>query len=136
MARILLVDDEKIARTLYGDYLKAGGHEVIAIGSAAEAKETLSRERFDAVVTDLILPDESGMAVLQFVKETTPNVEVIVITALDKVNPAVRAIKSGAAEYLVKPVTPEALQHSVTRALATRRLVDENESLRQYVILL
>src|SRR5215217_2494280 len=136
MARILLVDDEKIARTLYGDYLTAVGHTVTAVATLHEARQALAADRFDAVVTDLILPGGDGMEVLRHVREFHPGVEVIVITALDKVAPAVRAIKSGAAEYLVKPVAPEALQHAVARALSARTLLRENESLRRYVELL
>jgi diguanylate cyclase (GGDEF)-like protein len=76
------------------------------------------------------------MEVLRHVRERHPGVEVVVITALEKVDPAVRAIKSGAAEYLVKPVAPEALQHAVRRALTTRDLLQENASLRRHVALL
>lgn len=136
MARILLVDDEKVARTLYGEYLTAAGHSVSSVTRLSEARTALAAQRFDAVVTDLILPEGDGMEVLRHVKERHSNVEVIVITALDKVDPAVRAIKSGAAEYLVKPVPPEVLQHAVQRALATRELLRENVALRQYVSLL
>ncbi|NVJ04853.1 diguanylate cyclase [Myxococcus sp. AM001] len=136
MARILLVDDEKIARTLYGDYLTAVGHAVTAVGTLQEAKEALAGDRFDAVVTDLILPGGDGMEVLRHVREHHPGVEVVVITGLEKVDPAVRAIKSGAAEYLVKPVAPEALQHAVRRALTTRDLMQENASLRRHVAML
>ncbi|MBN1205652.1 MAG: diguanylate cyclase [Myxococcaceae bacterium] len=136
MARILLVDDEKMARTLYGDYLRAAGHTVTAVGRFEEVQEALGAAAYDAVVTDLILPGADGMEVLRFTKERYPGIEVVVITGLDKVDPAVRAIKSGAAEYLVKPVAPEALQHAVRRALTTRDLLRENASLRQYVALL
>ena len=136
MARILLVDDEKVARALYGDFLAAEGHEVVAVGSLAEARTALSRQGFEIVVTDLLLPDEDGMEVLRYTKESFPDVEVIVITALDKVSPAVRAIKSGAAEYLVKPVAPEMLHHAISRTLTARKLFRENASLREYVTLL
>ncbi|HZH02585.1 MAG TPA: diguanylate cyclase [Myxococcaceae bacterium] len=136
MARVLLVDDEKVARAMYGDYLVGAGHEVQAVGSIEEAKTSLSRVPYDVVVTDLLLPEGDGMEVLRHVKENYPGAEVLVITALDKVDPAVRAIKSGAAEYLVKPVAPEALQHAVSRALTTRQLLRENASLREHVTLL
>lgn len=136
MARILLVDDEKVARALYGDYLTGAGHEVLAVASSKEAKAALSAKRFDLLVTDLILPDEDGLDVLRYVKEHHPGIEVIVITALDKVDPAVRAIKSGAAEYLVKPVSPDALALAVNRALTTRQLLFENAQLRRDVELL
>ena len=136
MARLLLVDDEKIARSLYGDYLRRAGHDVTAVTALAEARLALRQERYDVVVTDLVLPQGDGMEVLRHIKEHHPGIEVVVITGLDKVDPAVRAIKSGAAEYLVKPVAPEVLQHAVTRALATRELLHENAALRRHVSLL
>lgn len=136
MARILLVDDEKVSRALYSDYLAGAGHQVTAVDNLEQAKRALAGGGYDAVVTDLILPGGDGMEILQYAKEKHPGIEVIVITALNKVDPAVRAIKSGAAEYLVKPVAPEALQHAVMRALTTRQLLRENEQLRRDVELL
>ncbi len=136
MARILLVDDEKVSRALYGDYLAGAGHTVTSVSTLAAAKDALAETRYDAVITDLILPGGNGMEVLQHVRQNHPGIEVVVITALDKVDPAVRAIKSGAAEYLVKPVSPEALEHAVSRALGTRQLLRENEQLRGHVQLL
>ena len=117
MATILLVDDEKVARTVYGDYLTEAGHAVTRVSSVAEAKAALALHPVDLVITDLILPSGHGMDVLQHTKDRYPSVEVLVITALDEVDPAVRAIKSGAAEYLVKPVNPEALTHGPYAAL-------------------
>ncbi len=136
MAHILLVDDEKVARALYGDFLTGAGHLVTSVGTSAEAREALLRQKFDLVVTDLILPQSDGMELLQFVKMEHPDVEVIVITALDKVDPAVRAIKFGASDYLVKPINPETLAHAVTRALTNRSVLTENVELRRYVALL
>ena len=136
MARILLVDDDTLARTLYGDYLTAAGHSVTAVPDLERAQRALAADRFDAVVTDLILPGGDGMEILRYARERYPGIEVVVLTGLDKVDPAVRAIKSGAAEYLVKPVAPEALAHAVRRALNTRALLAENASLRRHVALL
>ncbi len=135
MARVLLVDDEKVARAVYGDYLAAAGHQVRAVSGVNEARAALALEAFDIVVTDLILAQGDGMEVLRHTKERYPDVAVVLITALDKVGPAVRAIKSGAAEYLVKPVRAETLRHAVSRALATRQLLQENAALRRHVAL-
>jgi len=136
MSRVLLVDDEKVARAVYGDALVAAGHDVTAVASIAEAKEALGARGIDVVVTDLLLPGGDGMEILQRAKEIDGSIEVVVITALDKVGPAVRAIKGGAAEYLVKPVAPENLQRAISRALTTRALLRENASLRAHVGLL
>lgn len=131
MARVLLVDDDPVARAVYGDVLDGGGHRVTQVGDADAARSALGDASFDAVITDLLLPQSDGMELLRHIKERYASVEVIVITALDKVDPAVRAIKSGAAEYLVKPVAPEALLHAVSRALTTRSLLEENATLRR-----
>ncbi|MBL9039216.1 MAG: diguanylate cyclase [Archangium sp.] len=136
MALILLVDDEKVARTLYADFLTGAGHQVVAVVSVAEARVALQRQHFDLVVTDLLMPETDGLELLQYVKITFPDIEVLVITALDKVEPAVRAIKSGASDYLVKPVSPEALSNATTRALTQHTLLRENVTLRRHVTLL
>ena len=136
MPRILLVDDEKVARALYGDHLRAAGHSVDTAGGVAEARQALRDARYDVLVTDLILPDGDGLEILTHTREVHPGIEVVVITGVERVEPAVRAIKSGAAEYLIKPVPAEALQHAVFRALATRTLLRENASLRHHVELL
>lgn len=136
MASILLVDDEKVARALYSDFLTGAGHDVSAVGSSAEAREAMGKAPFDLLVTDLILPQSDGMELLQHVKTTWSGTEVLVITALDKVEPAVRAIKAGATDYLVKPIAPEVLAHAVSRALAQRTLLKENEELRRHVSML
>jgi len=130
---VLLVDDERFARTVYADYLRAAGYEVEVAADAEAALQILSRRKFDLLLTDVILPGSSGLDLLAAAKQADPNIEVVVITALDKVDPAVRAMKSGASDYLVKPVTPEALQHSVHRSLATRTLLAENMALRAHL---
>jgi DNA-binding NtrC family response regulator len=74
------------------------------------------------LLTDVILPGaKDGIELLDHAKQLDPNVGVIVITALEKVDPAVRAMKSGASDYLVKPVTPETLQAAVQRACPCAR---------------
>jgi diguanylate cyclase (GGDEF)-like protein len=131
---VLLVDDERFARTLYSDYLRAAGHDVEVADSSESALVLLAYRRFDVLVTDVILPGEkNGLELLDAAKQIDPNIGVVVITALDEVAPAVRAIRSGATDYLVKPVTPEALQLAVQRCLATRELLAENLSLRAHI---
>lgn len=133
--RILIVDDDRLARQLYAEYLAEAGYAVQAAADALEASQALATGAFDVVVTDLILPDQDGLSVLAEAKRRDPGVEVIVITAVERVEPAVRAIKSGAADYLVKPVPRESLQLSVSRCLATRHLLQENALLRQHLAL-
>lgn len=128
---VLLVDDERFARTVYSDYLRGAGYEVEVADGAEAALVLLAYRRFDVLLTDVILPgSRDGLELLDAAKQLDPNIGVIVITALDKVDPAVRAMRSGASDYLVKPVTPEGLQIAVQRCLATRVLLAENQALR------
>jgi diguanylate cyclase (GGDEF)-like protein len=131
--RVLLVDDENFSRRLYGDYLTRSGFEVETVASAEAALDAAAIRHFDVVVTDLIMPGMDGMAVLAELRRRNSEVGVIVITALDEVGPAVRAIQSGAQDYLIKPIAAEALQLAVSRCLATRRLLQENVALRRHV---
>ena len=106
---VLLVDDELFARTVYSYYLRAAGFDVAVAADAEAALVALRARRFDVLVADVILPGSSGLDLLGAAKQLDPNLEVVMITALDKVDPAVRAMKSGASDYLIKPVRPEAL---------------------------
>jgi diguanylate cyclase (GGDEF)-like protein len=131
---VLLVDDERFARTVYSDYLRAAGYDVEVADGAESALVQLAYRRFDVLLTDIILPGaKDGLELLDAAKQLDPSIGVIVITALDKVDPAVRAMKAGASDYLVKPVTPEALQVSVQRCLSMKELLAENQSLREYL---
>jgi two-component system cell cycle response regulator len=131
---VLLVDDERFARTVYSDYLRAAGYDVEVADGAESALAILAQRRFDVLLTDVILPGaKDGLELLDHAKQLDPNVGVIVITALDKVDPAVRAMRSGASDYLVKPVTPETLQLAVQRCLSTRALLAENQALRGHL---
>ncbi|HEU4382341.1 MAG TPA: diguanylate cyclase [Anaeromyxobacteraceae bacterium] len=132
---VLLVDDERFARTVYSDYLRAAGFEVETAEGGEAALHLLRRRTFDVMVTDVIMPGADGLALLGDAKQIDPDMEVVVITHLDRVEPAVRAMKSGASDYLVKPVSPEALQLAVQRALSTRALLAENKALRSHLVL-
>jgi diguanylate cyclase (GGDEF)-like protein len=131
---VLLVDDERFARTVYSDYLRAAGYEVEVADGSEAALGILRQKKFDVLLTDLILPGaRDGLELLDLAKQLDPNVGIIVITALDKVGPAVRAMKSGASDYLVKPVTPETLHLAVQRCISTRSLLAENLALRGHL---
>ncbi|MGA8891665.1 MAG: diguanylate cyclase [Anaeromyxobacteraceae bacterium] len=132
-ASVLLVDDERFARTLYADYLRAAGYAVEVAEDAPAAVKLLEARRFDVLLTDIVMPGGDGLQLLADAKRLDPDVQVVVITALDRVDPAVRAMRAGASDYLVKPVTPEALQLSVQRSLSTRALLAENSALRGHV---
>lgn len=132
-ASVLLVDDERFARTVYADYLRAAGFEVEVADDPGMAVDLLRQRPFDVLLTDIVMPGGSGLQLLGDAKQLDPDIQVVVITALDRVDPAVRAMRAGAADYLVKPVTAEALQVAVQRSLATRALLAENTALRSHL---
>jgi diguanylate cyclase (GGDEF)-like protein len=129
--RILLVDDERFSHQFYGDLLSKSGYQVESAFTAQEALKKSVRDRFDLVITDLLLPDTDGVALMGELKRRDPELGVIVITSLEEVGPAVRAMRGGASDYLTKPISPEALDLSVSRCLETQKLVRENQELRR-----
>ncbi|HUD32369.1 MAG TPA: sigma-54 dependent transcriptional regulator [Variovorax sp.] len=103
-ARILVVDDEPDLRVLYELTLLREGHRVEAAGSVAEAMRHLAAGRFDAVITDMRLPDGLGMEILQQLQRDHRPERCIVMTAYGSAENAVEALKAGAFDYLTKPV--------------------------------
>jgi len=120
---------------MYCDWLQEFGYRVSLASSTEEALGTLGRDRVDLVVTDLLLPGRDGVAMLDEAKRLDPEVDVVVITALEQVAPAVRALKAGASDYLVKPIPRDALELCTSRCLASRQLRRENQALRDQVAL-
>ncbi len=103
-AHILVVDDEPDLRTLYELTLLREGYKVDAAGSVAEAMQHLAAERFDAVITDMRLPDGLGMEILQHIQNDQRSERCVVMTAYGSAENAVEALKAGAFDYLTKPV--------------------------------
>ncbi len=103
-AAILVVDDEPDLRTLYELTLLREGYRVETAGSLAEAHAALQERRFDAVITDMRLPDGLGLTLLQGLRQQQRPERCVVITAYGSAENAVVALKSGAFDYLTKPV--------------------------------
>jgi DNA-binding NtrC family response regulator len=112
VARILLVEDERVIRSEIKRILKRDGHEVTDVASVPEAQEERP-ETFDLIITDVRLTGEAGDVLIERVGE----VPVIVMTAYGSVSAAVDAMRRGAADYLSKPFEPEALGAAVARVL-------------------
>jgi DNA-binding NtrC family response regulator len=132
-ARILIVDDEEIVirsclRILAGDEF-----QVESVQDGREALKKIEENPYDVVILDIMMPNIDGLEVLRRVKETHPNVDVIMITGLSQVDTAVQAMKLGAFDYISKPFEPDELKLVVFRALERRRLLQENFTLRSEV---
>jgi DNA-binding NtrC family response regulator len=128
---ILVVEDKESLRTMLRKTLISRGYSVEEASDAYEARRQLQSTRFLAVLTDLRLPAGSGFDVLQAAKEADAQVAVIVMTAFGGVEDAVRAMKDGAADFLMKPVDTDHLVLLLERAVERRRLVTENVVLRE-----
>ena len=128
--RILAVDDDASVARVVRFLLEEEGHDATVVADVAGAKRELASVQFDLVVSDLKLPDGSGLDVLKLVKEASPDVPVIMITAFATVSTAVAAMKSGAFDYVQKPFDNDRLKALVANALRLRDLKLENTRLR------
>ncbi len=121
MANILVVDDEPKMTSLICGHLEDAGHVVRTTVKPAEALELMKKHSFDVVITDLSMPEISGMTVLEEAlnKEGT---EVIMMTAYGSVETAVEAMKKGASDYLLKPFSLDELSMAVKRLVEKQKL--------------
>ncbi len=129
-ARILLIDDDLSIQRAFRRVLNDEGHEVIAVGSAAEADAALRRGVFDVCLLDLHLGTESGLELLPGLAERAPWMRVVVVTASNNVTTAITAIRAGATDYVVKPCQTEELIHAVSQQLQARRLEQKVDALQ------
>ena len=113
-------------RALIKEYLEKDGYSVSVAGGLSEVESQLAAHIFDAVLTDLRIPDGDGMDVLGRVHEKDRQIPVIIMTGYATVRSAVQAMKIGAYDYIQKPFEPEELMLIVKRAAEFRALVDEN----------
>jgi DNA-binding NtrC family response regulator len=130
---ILLVEDDVSLRRIMQLRLEAGPYRVTCAVSAEEAISQLERQPFHLVVSDLMMPCLSGLDLLKRIKADAPDTPVILLTAYGSVESAVDAMKSGAFDYLTKPVESTDLLMTVARALETQRLREEVQTLRSSV---
>jgi len=131
--RILVVDDDPSARAALAKLLGAGGYVVDTAEDGVVAVRVASERPPDVVVTDLDMPNMGGMSLLQCLREQDPHLPVIVVTSLDDVGAAVRAMRAGAEDYLSKPLDLDALTLAVERALEHRAVRSEAENLRRQI---
>ena len=130
---VLVVDDEQVLAGAMGDYLGRHGYAVNITSSGEEALKVIDREPPDIVVLDYRLPRMDGLEVLRRIKESRPEIEVIILTAHGSVEGAVEAMKVGAFDYLSKPLDLEELRLVVNKALHSVRQTQELDYLRSRV---
>ena len=123
--RILVVDDDRIVLMGFEGILKDGGFEVTSALSGKEASTFLEKQAFDLVLTDLVLQDMDGIAILKKARDINPETVVIVITGFASVNSAIEALRQGAFDYLIKPCDDEEILIRVRRGLEQKQLIQK-----------
>ncbi len=130
-AHILLVEDQEHERNLISMTLQKSGYEVTDCGSASEALELCRVVPFDAVVTDLVMPEIDGLALMRRLRGSLSATSVILVTGNPNFGSAVHAIEQGAFRYLTKPLSPKKLIEAVEHAIyATNISRMQTEALR------
>lgn len=129
--RILSVDDDSAIRKRISTYLEDNGFIVFEAGNGKEALQQFTSSKPDLVLCDLIMPEMSGLELLEILKKESPETPVIVISATEVMGDVIEALRLGAWDFIVKPITNMAvLEHAVCRALERGRLVIENRNYR------
>jgi len=130
MDKILIVEDDRFFRDMFSGLLKSQGYDVDCAADGAKGLELISGNQYGLVITDLVMPDISGMEILSRVKEKDSTIDVIMVTGNANMESAIYALKHGVHDYLVKPVNSDEFLHSVAQCLEKRRILDENEELK------
>src|SRR6266545_944649 len=133
---IVLVDDEPEILALTKIMLESEGlhQHIVTMEDSRQVLPFLAREKASVVVLDLMMPYLSGLELLQGIINEFPGIPVIVMTALDEVETAVGCLKTGAFDYLLKPVEPNSLLAAVGKAVKMNSLRDEISSLKNYLL--
>lgn len=119
--RLLIVEDDIAFGKMLATFLERNHYEVAVSQTGANAREKLKNSSYNLLITDLKLPDDSGLDLLDYAKETAPHVQVILMTGHAEVSTAVEAIKKGALEYISKPFRPEELLMVIEDAFKSKR---------------
>jgi DNA-binding NtrC family response regulator len=130
---VLVVDDDPLIRETLEDWLSDRGLRGTAVESAARALEAVRESSFDVVLSDIMMPGQSGMDLLHELHELAPDLPVILMTGFASVDSAVAAMRSGAFDYVTKPFKLDAVMASLERAFQFRELERENARLRRAV---
>ncbi len=128
---VLVIDDEEVMREILESLLAQEGYRVKLATSGQEGLEIAGREPVDLAIVDVMLPDRSGIDVLDELKRSDPELVVVMITAFASVETAIEAMKRGAFDYVTKPFKNDEVRVVVANGMKQRRLVDENRTLKE-----
>ena len=131
MKRILIIDDDTYICKLLDRYLSKNGYETETALTATAAAARLKESDFDLVLSDYRLPDKDGFFILNRVKIKNPSTPVIIMTAYEEMGTAIRLIKSGAYDYITKPLIPEEVLGLLREAMTEEVVKEESVSFQQ-----
>jgi Response regulator containing CheY-like receiver, AAA-type ATPase, and DNA-binding domains len=131
MSNILIVDDEQSYRQLLSLVFESDGHNVRTAMNGRKALESLQTEHADVIVSDVKMPDMDGIEMLRAVRETMPDLGVVLMTAFASVETAREAFKLGADDFIQKPFDVEELKLIVKKTLEKQALIDENRAFKR-----
>ena len=129
--RVLVVDDEMSIREILADGLESFGYEVVQAKNAADGFDTVKRGGVSLVLSDIEMPGENGLSLLRRIKDSDPDVDVIMVTGVVDFETAVGTIRKGASDYVSKPFNLAEVRIVVERTLEKRRLIRENRDYQQ-----
>jgi DNA-binding response OmpR family regulator len=120
-ARILIVDDERTTRLSLSEIFSLRGANTSTAADGTEALAQIKQTMFDLIILDVKMPGLSGLQVLEYVQEHTPGTVCILLTAHATIDSAIRALRQGAFDYVLKPAQPKTIIEVVERGLAKRQ---------------
>lgn len=133
MATILCVDDDPSVLTTFAAILERAGHRVVSVQNAQAGLNVLARGGVDLVISDYLMPEMTGLDLLETLRDTDTELPVIIVTGHGTIEHAVAAMRSGATDYVAKPVDSKQLEITVAQALDVARLRRENRILKDQV---
>ena len=131
LSKILVVDDEESIREFFQIMLKREGYEVFTAANGKEGLEHLKKNPVDLIISDIQMPELSGLELLSKVREIDPEMVVMMITAFGSTEIAVEAMKRGAYDYIQKPFKIDEVKIIIRQALEKRSLKLENHQLKK-----
>ncbi|HXZ34901.1 MAG TPA: response regulator, partial [Thermodesulfobacteriota bacterium] len=131
--KALVVDDEEAMRHMLSLVLKREGYEVLTAADGKEALSKLESDLFDFILMDVVMPEMSGLELLEAMKDRKVESTIIMMSAYGSLDTAVEAMKRGAYDYITKPFKPDEILLALRKAEERETLRKENAQLRQVV---
>jgi two-component system response regulator HydG len=123
MSKLLLVDDDNAFSRMVSNFLRKQGHDLHTRSNVKEALAALNESRFDLLLLDYRLPDGNGLSILQHARTIDPTIPALMMTSFHDIRTAVKAIRTGAFDYITKPVNPDELLMVLNEALGKNALM-------------